>query len=73
MLSLGDYVNRKGTTHPTGVIEALNDVYAWVLWGVADKRVYREEIPRDALVVITHKIVTQDEIVAREIEESRVD
>lgn len=71
MLSRGDYVRRKGTERPVGEIEALNDTNAFVLWGAADRRVYREEIPLKDLERFTDEIVTNDEITLREIENAK--
>lgn len=68
LIDLNDYVNRKETTHPTGIVKAINEDMATVLWGVSDQREYLEDIPLHLLDIIRHKIVSADEIARREAE-----
>lgn len=56
-LQVDTYVNKKGTDHPTGIIEVIEDnMFAIVRWGIADQHTYRERILLSELAVVEHEI-----------------
>lgn len=53
LAELDIHVVRKGTHHPVGILESLNDDgTATVRWGVADGHVYRDDISQTEIWVI---------------------
>lgn len=69
MLVINDYVNKKGTTHPTGIIKALENGVALVRWGVEYDHIFTEKIPVENLQLITHTITSRDEVEIRQAKE----
>jgi len=60
MLKVNDYVRRKGTKNPVGIVEVVfGPLLATIRWGVADGKVFREDINQDELEVVEYDILNK--------------
>lgn len=59
-LKVGDYVNQKKSTSPTGVIEYIDHDIALVRWGHADGKVFKDSFRLDELKRVKHEIIKYD-------------
>lgn len=72
MISKGDRVTRLNTSHPTGIVVAVNgNLSATVRWGISDGTEFVEELSQVKLQSVLHEILSPDEVVKRQIEESK--
>jgi hypothetical protein len=74
MLSINDYVNKKNTQHPTGIIEVIDEEsgMAMIRWGIADGRIYKTNLPLDQLQKVEHEILSPEDVQLKEIEKQEV-
>lgn len=71
-MKVGDYVNQRGTNHPTGTIESINEFnIARVRWGVTDGHIFEDDFPLDGLQLTTHRIIPPEEVIQRQAEEAK--
>lgn len=62
LLQVNDYVRKKGQEKPTGIVEDVLANMVTVRWGVADKRIYRENCPMDDLEIVDHEIISPEDV-----------
>lgn len=72
MIKVNDYVVRRGTKNPTGIVEKINHLrdFATVRWGIDDRQVFREDIDLALLEQVDHEIVSVEDVTKLRIDPS---